>query len=153
MIRVGIDPGISGAVVVLEDDHPIEWFRMPTMMVGKANRVNAFDLATELSWILMDEKEVTVYIENVGAMPGQGVTSMFSFGHSAGTVWGVAGALGHPVKFIAPGVWKKRAGLTGMDKDAARSAAILRWPSWKELALKGKGQAYADAALLAVYGD
>jgi crossover junction endodeoxyribonuclease RuvC len=153
MIRVGIDPGISGAIVVLEDDQPIEWFSMPTMMVGKANRVNPFDLSSRLEYLLRGRDEVTVYIENVGAMPGQGVTSMFSFGHSAGVAFGVAGALGHPVKFIAPGVWKKRASLTGSDKDAARSAAILRWPGWQVLSQKGRGQAYADAALLAVYGD
>jgi crossover junction endodeoxyribonuclease RuvC len=57
-----------------------------------------------------------------------------------------------PVELVPPQAWKKRAGLIGKDKDAARSRAIQMWPDWRELDKKGAGQAFADAALIAYYG-
>jgi crossover junction endodeoxyribonuclease RuvC len=94
-----------------------------------------------------------VYVEQVHAMPGQGVTSMFNFGHSCGTVMGVLGAMGLPCSLVTPQSWKKAAGLIGTDKDAARARAIQLWPKWRELDKKGKGQALADAALIALTGE
>jgi crossover junction endodeoxyribonuclease RuvC len=144
----GIDPGATGAIVLLEDDEPIEWMIMPTYKVGSATRVNA----SELTNFLDQGKYVDhVYVEQVGAMPGQGVTSMFNFGHSCGTVMGVIGALGYSHTMVTPQKWKKNAGLIGTDKDASRARAIQLWPDWRDLAQKGKGQAYADAALIARY--
>lgn len=145
---VGIDPGASGAIVLLEDDVPIEWMLMPTMKVGSATRVNAAALA---KWF-EDSQAGHVFIEQVGAMPGQGVTSMFNFGHSCGTVMGVVAALVIPHTLVTPQAWKKAAGLIGTDKDAARARAIQMWPHWRELDKKGAGQALADAALIARYG-
>jgi crossover junction endodeoxyribonuclease RuvC len=145
MRRMGIDPGLSGAVVILEDGQPIEWMRMPTYMMGKSNRVNGAALA---SFINGSEIELAI-IEQVHAMPKQGVTSMFTFGHACGTVMGVIGALEIPVASITPQEWKKRAGLVGKDKDAARSKALEIWPHWRVLDKKGEGQAMADAALIA----
>ena len=86
-------------------------------------------------------------------MPGQGVASMFSFGHSAGVVQGVLGAYRMPVKMVTPQSWKKRAGLIGKDKEAARTLAIQMWPEWRDLDKKGAGQAFADAAFIALFGD
>ena len=85
-------------------------------------------------------------------MPGQGVSSMFSFGHAAGTVSGVLAALHITTTLVAPASWKKAAGLIGTDKDAARSRAIQLWPKWRDLDAKIKGQALADAALIARFG-
>jgi crossover junction endodeoxyribonuclease RuvC len=129
--------------VILEDTQPIEWMRMPTYMVGKSNRVNGAAVASFISKI---DRAV---IELVHAMPGQGVTSMFTFGHACGTVFGVLAALEIPVSGITPQEWKKRAGLIGKDKDAARSKALELWPHWRVLDKKGEGQAMADAALMA----
>ena len=145
---IGIDPGASGALVVIEGHMPIEWIYMPVMKVGKANRVNAAAVADFISKSKVDH----AYIEQVGAMPGQGVTSMFNFGHSVGTVIGVLAALNIPITLVTPQKWKKAAGLIGTDKDAARSRAILLWPRWSDLERKVRGQAYADAALIAWYG-
>ena len=77
---------------------------------------------------------------------------MFTFGHAAGVVQGLVQGQGHPLTLVTPQKWKKAAGLIGSEKDAARSAAILQWPSWRELDAKGKGQALADAALIARFG-
>jgi crossover junction endodeoxyribonuclease RuvC len=129
MRTLGIDPGATGALVLLEDGQPIEWTEMPTTQIG-----------------------THIYVEQVHAMPGQGVVSMFNFGHSCGTVMGVLGALGIPHTMVTPQAWKKSAGLIGTDKDAARARAIQLWPKWRELDKKGKGQALADAALIARLG-
>lgn len=153
MIKIGIDPGLSGAIVIMEMNVPIEWHRMPTMKTGSANRVNAPALAAIIKPYLYFDKQVWAYVELVSSMPGQGVASMFSFGHSAGVIQGVLGAFEIPVVMVTPSQWKKRAGLTGQDKDASRTLAIQMWPFWRELDKKGAGQAYADAALIAVHGD
>jgi crossover junction endodeoxyribonuclease RuvC len=148
MLVIGIDPGASGAIVLLEDDKPIEWMLMPTYKVGSATRVNASELCYFMDRIKIDH----VYVEQVGAMPGQGVTSMFNFGHSCGTVMGVIGALEYPHTMVTPQKWKKNAGLIGTDKDASRARAIQLWPDWRALDTKGNGQAYADASLIARFG-
>ena len=153
MIKIGIDPGLSGAVVVLEDDLPTEWYRMPTMKTGSANRVNAAALAAIIRRTIFDDEETRAYVELVSSMPGQGVASMFSFGHSAGVIQGVLGAYKMPVKMVTPQSWKKRAGLIGKDKEASRTLAIQMWPEWRDLDKKGAGQAFADAAFIALFGD
>ena len=153
MIKIGIDPGLSGAIVIMESNSPIEWIRMPTMKTGSANRVNAPALAAMIKPYLYLDKPLHAYVELVSSMPGQGVASMFSFGHSAGVIQGVLGAFEIPVTMVTPSQWKKRAGLTGQDKDASRTLAIQMWPFWRELDKKGAGQAYADAAFIALYGE
>jgi len=142
---IGIDPGATGAVVLLEDGTPIEWIEMPTVTVGSATRVNAAALAEFIRSSMAEH----VYVELVHSMPKQGVASSFNFGHSTGTIMGVLGALGVRHTLVTPQAWKKAAGLIGTDKDAARARAIQLWPRWTDLHKKGKGQALADAALIA----
>lgn len=147
--RIGIDPGASGAIVIMDACWMlIEWAAMPTQRIGTATRVNAPALAA----MLQDFDAAHAYVEQVASRPGQGVASMFSFGHSAGVAMGVLGALQITTTMVTPQSWKKRAGLIGQDKDAARSRAIQLWPDWRALDLKGKGQALADAALIARFG-
>ena len=152
MRKIGIDPGVSGAIVVLYNGQPAECYRMPIMKIGSTSRVNASALAAMIRPYSSSYVPVEVYVENVAARPGQGVSSMFSFGHSCGVIAGVLGALEIPVSLVTPQAWKKRAGLIGTDKDASRSRAIQMWPDWRELDKKGAGQAFADAALIAYYG-
>ncbi len=149
---IGIDPGIGGAIVILQSRTcpvPIEWMRMPTLKVGKSSRVDCAALARFLTEY--DSAECA-YIESVHAMPGQGSASMFTFGHACGAVEGVVTTLMIPVELVTPQRWKKAAGLIGKDKDAARSRAIRAWPRWDALGKKGEGQALADAALIARFG-
>lgn len=151
--RIGIDPGASGAIVLMDERfNLIEWAPMPTVKVGSNIRVNGAELCAFLGATLDDFGTGHAYLELTGAMPGQGVTSMFSFGHANGVVSGVLAAMHIPSTLVTPQAWKKRAGLIGTDKDAARSRAIQLWPAWRDLALKGKGQALADAALIARFG-
>lgn len=150
MITVGIDPGCTGALVALHRGEPVEWLLMPTLKVGTNTRVNAAAVA---SWLRGLNNVDDVFLEQVGPGKAQGAASMFTFGHAAGVVQGAVVGLGLPLTLVTPQAWKKRAGLIGTDKDAARSRAILLWPKWRELDAKGNGQALADAALIAkVYG-
>lgn len=145
---IGIDPGATGAIVLLEDGVPIEWEEMPVMTVGKTTRVNA----SALSFFLAQTEAHHTYVEAVHSMPKQGVASSFNFGHNVGTIMGVLGALGMPHTLVTPQAWKKAAGLIGSDKDASRTRALQLWPEWRDLDKKAKGQALADAALIARYG-
>lgn len=156
---IGIDPGCSGALVLLYDDGEIaDTLLMPTIKVGTKSRVNGAAVA---AWIKQlharFEHDYTArpfhaFLEQVGAMPGQGTASMFTFGHAAGLVEGVVTGAGIPLTLVTPQAWKKKAGLIGQDKDAARSRAIQLYPGCRLLDLKGKGQAIADAILIARHG-
>jgi crossover junction endodeoxyribonuclease RuvC len=146
--RIGIDPGCTGALVVLDNDVPIDAMFMPTLKVGTNTRVNGAAVHT----FLANYPGVPVFLELVNAMPGQGGASMFTFGHASGLVQGVVVGAGNPLTLVTPVKWKKAAGLLGTEKDAARSKAILLWPHWRDLDAKGKGQALADAALIARFG-
>ena len=150
-MRIGIDPGISGAMALLDDN--LCWLQissMPTMTMGKRQVVNAAELAKQIkSWDNVFPK-LTVYLERVSAMPGQGVSGMFNFGVSYGIIQGIVGALQIPLVLVSPTIWKKRAGLIGKPKDAARALAKQLYPN-APLGLK-KDIGKADALLIARFG-
>ena len=112
---IGIDPGATGALVMLEDGTPIEWMEMPVVKIGSTTRVNASAVAD----FLQESLAWHVFVESVHSMPKQGVASSFNFGHNVGTIMGVLGALRIPHTLVTPQAWKKAAGLIGTDKDAA----------------------------------
>ncbi|WP_370609501.1 crossover junction endodeoxyribonuclease RuvC [Citrobacter portucalensis] len=146
---LGIDPGCSGALVlVTEQGGYIDHLAMPTIKVGTKSRVNGAAVA---AWVR--QYGIThAYLEQVGAMPGQGTASMFTFGHAAGVAEGILQGLNIPYTLVTPQAWKKSAGLIGSDKDAARSRAIQLYPELRVLDAKAKGQAIADALLIARFG-
>lgn len=146
---LGIDPGCSGALVlVTEQGGYIDHLPMPTIKVGTKSRVNGAAVA---AWVR--QYGIThAYLEQVGAMPGQGTASMFTFGHAAGVAEGILQGLNIPYTLVTPQAWKKSAGLIGSDKDAARSRAIQLYPELRALDAKAKGQAIADALLIARFG-
>lgn len=146
---LGIDPGCSGAlVIVTEQGGYIDHLPMPTIKVGTKSRVNGAAVA---AWV--QQYGIThAYLEQVGAMPGQGTASMFTFGHAAGVAEGILQGLNIPYTLVTPQAWKKSAGLIGSDKDAARSRAIQLYPELRALDAKAKGQAIADALLIARFG-
>ncbi|EOX2565501.1 crossover junction endodeoxyribonuclease RuvC [Escherichia coli] len=146
---LGIDPGCSGALVlVTEQGGYIDHLAMPTIKVGTKSRVNGAAVA---AW-LRQYGITHAYLEQVGAMPGQGTASMFTFGHAVGVAEGILQGLNIPYTLVTPQAWKKSAGLIGSDKDAARSRAIQLYPELRALDAKAKGQAIADALLIARFG-
>lgn len=153
MIIIGIDPGCSGCIVMLGDGIYLDHLEMPLIKVGTKNRVNAAAVHGFLHKHLRGAtNNVWAFIEQVGAMPKQGVSRMFTFGHATGVVEGVVAGYGIPLDHITPQAWKKSAGLIGSDKDAARSRAIMLYPSLRALDAVVKGQALADALLIARHG-
>lgn len=143
---IGIDPGVSGAMAVLtETGELVATGFMPVYQAGKAKHVNAAALADFIRSHTVDFAAV----EKVGAMPGQGVSSMFNFGHSAGVIEGVLAAVGIGYTLVTPQTWKRHFKLLGKDKDASRTVAQQLYPSAPLSRKKDCG--VADAILLARY--
>lgn len=149
-MRIGIDPGLSGAMVLMEEDLSIsDLIDMPVMPVtAKRNQVNGAEVARIIKfWQSGHSERILAYLEQVSAMPGQGVSSMFSFGVSYGIMQGVLATLSIPVIFVTPQRWKKNAGIIGKEKDFARTVAQRLYPL-AELSRK-KDIGRADAILIA----
>ena len=106
MLIIGIDPGISGSICFFEQGKILDVIEMPTMTEGKKNKrqVNGSQIYNEiLKRVEKAEKQnVRVIIEQVSAMPGQGVTSMFNFGQSFGILKGICSAMQLPMYFVRP---------------------------------------------------
>ena len=132
MLIIGIDPGISGSICFFEDGKILEVIEMPVMTDGKKNKkqVNGAQIYNEFSKRINKKKddEVRVVIEQVSAMPGQGVTSMFNFGQSFGILKGICSAMQLPIFFVRPVKWKKYFNLINSQKDASRTRAIEIFP-------------------------
>ena len=127
MLIIGIDPGISGSICFFKDGRILEVIEMPVMTEGKNNKkqVNGAQIYNEfLKRINKKEDEIRVVIEQVSAMPGQGVTSMFNFGQSYGILKGICSAMQLPMFFVRPAKWKKYFNLINSQKDASRTRAI-----------------------------
>ena len=155
MLIIGIDPGISGSICFFENGKIIDVVEMPTMTEGKKNKrqVNGAQVYNEiLKRINKSEKHsVRVVIEQVSAMPGQGVTSMFNFGQSFGILKGICSAMQLPLYFVRPAKWKKYFGLINSEKDASRTKAIEMFPYFSSNLSKKKDSNKADAILIASF--
>ena len=157
MIIFGIDPGISGAISVLENKKVLEVFDMPTMIDGKKNKrqVNGAQVSNifkeKINKDKDKEKEVVIVVEHVNAMPGQGVTSMFNFGQSFGVIKGICSALNLPIYFVRPTKWKKHFNLIRTHKDASRTKVIEIYPEISNKIYRKKDSNKADAILIARY--
>ena len=155
MLIIGIDPGISGSICFLKDGKIIDVIEMPTMAEGKKNKrqVNGSQIYNEFLKRLNEFKnqEIRVIIEQVSAMPGQGVTSMFNFGQSFGILKGICSAMRLPMYFVRPTKWKKYFNLINSEKDASRTKAIEIFPYFSSQLAKKKDSNKADAILIASF--
>ena len=154
MLIIGIDPGISGSICFFEDGKILEVIEMPIMTEGKKNKkqVNGAQIYNEFSkWINNKDNEIRVVIEQVSAMPGQGVTSMFNFGQSFGILKGICSAMQLPMFFVRPARWKKYFNLINSQKDASRTRAIEIFPYFSTQLSKKKDSNKADAILIASF--
>ena len=155
MLIIGIDPGISGAICFFEDGKVKEVIDMPTMAEGKKNKrqVNGPQIYNEiyLRTNKFEKKEIIVVIEQVSAMPGQGVTSMFNFGQSFGVLKGICSAMQLSMYFVRPTKWKKYFGLIKTEKDASRTKVIEIFPYISSQLSRKKDSNKADAILIASF--
>ena len=155
MLVIGIDPGISGSICFFQDGKIIDVMEMPTMTEGKKNKkqVNGAQIYYEISSRIKDIKkeDIKVIIEQVSAMPGQGVTSMFNFGQSFGILKGICSAMQLPMYFVRPAKWKKYFNLINSEKDASRTKAIEVFPNFSSELSRKKDSNKADAILIASF--
>ena len=150
---IGIDPGLSGAIAVLENKNVLNIFDIPVMSEGKKNKrqLNSALLVNLLRENIIKDEEVAVVVEQVNAMPGQGVTSMFNFGQTFGAIKGICAALELPIYFVRPSKWKKYFELINSSKDSSRTKAIEMYPKLSNQLAKKKDVNKSDAILIARY--
>jgi crossover junction endodeoxyribonuclease RuvC len=155
MLVIGIDPGISGSICFFNEGKIIDVLEMPTMAEGKKNKkqVNGAQIFNEISERIkkLDKRDVKIVIEQVSAMPGQGVTSMFNFGQSYGILKGICSAMQLPMYFVRPAKWKKYFNLINSEKDASRTRAIEIFPYFSSQLSRKKDSNKADAILIASF--
>ena len=150
MLIYGIDPGFTGAIALYwPDAGKIEVHDMPVMKNPKGKTIinphGVLDiLANEGSG-----KSLAV-IEQVGAMPGQGVSSMFRFGQGLGVVEACAAASKLPLQYVTPAKWKKHFNLT-RNKGVSRGLAMQRFPDYASEFSRAKDDGRAEAVLIALY--
>tara|TARA_B000000532_G_C18845357_1_gene396977 strand:+ start:54 stop:542 length:489 start_codon:yes stop_codon:yes gene_type:complete len=149
---IGIDPGLSGGIAILDDLKVFDIFDMPVMSEGKKNKnqLNSAQLVNIIKKHIVSG-DTFVIVEQVGAMPGQGVTSMFNFGQTFGSIKGVCAALDLPIFYVRPTKWKKHFELINSSKDASRTKVIEMYPSISSRFTKKKDVNKADAILIARY--
>tara|TARA_B110000014_G_scaffold102684_1_gene70423 strand:- start:713 stop:1207 length:495 start_codon:yes stop_codon:yes gene_type:complete len=155
MLIIGMDPGISGAICFFENGEVKEIIDMPNMADGKKNKrqINGPQVYNEISSRIKNipKKEIVVVIEQVSAMPGQGVTSMFNFGQSFGVLKGICSAMQLSTHFIRPAKWKKYFGLIKTEKDASRTKVIEIFPYISSQLSRKKDSNKADAILISSF--
>ncbi len=150
---IGIDPGLSGAIAILENNKVLKIFDIPVMSEGKKNKrqLNSALLVSLLRENIIENEDVAVVVEQVNAMPGQGVTSMFNFGQTFGAIKGVCAALNLSIFFVRPSKWKKHFDLINSSKDSSRTKAIEMYPKLSNQLAKKKDVNKSDAILIARY--
>ncbi len=150
---LGVDPGLSGACALYctESKGLVEVFDMPTIAAGTGSK-RVLDEST-LAWRIdaFANRIKHAFVERVGAMPGQGVTSMFSFGTSYGIVRGIIAANFIPITLVTPQTWKKALGVP-KEKDGARGRASQLMPTSSPQWARAKDDGRAEAALISLYG-
>ena len=155
MLIIGIDPGITGSICFFEDGKIIDVVEMPNMAEGKKNKrqVNGAQIYHEIYKRIknLEKKNIKVVIEQVAAMPGQGVTSMFNFGQSFGVLKGICAAMQIPMYFVRPAKWKKYFNLINSEKDASRTKAIEIFPHFSAQLSRKKDSNKADAILISSF--
>jgi crossover junction endodeoxyribonuclease RuvC len=151
-LYIGIDPGLNGAIAFLhtEKGH-LSIVDMPTLEVKRNNKtkleVSPVGVAVAMG---LAGKVSRAVLERVGAMPGQGVTSVFSFGRSVGIIEGVLATMLIPVDIVTPQAWQKAASVRG-GKDGSRQRAMELFPNYAGMFIRKKDDGRADAALMAWY--
>ena len=157
MLIIGIDPGINGAICFFENEEVKDVIDMPTMAEGKKNKrqVNGRQIFNEISSRIknQDLQNINVVVEQVSAMPGQGVTSMFNFGQSFGVIKGICSAMQLPLFFVRPAKWKKHFDLINSQKDSSRTKVIQMFPKISPILSRKKDANKADAILIACFHE
>jgi crossover junction endodeoxyribonuclease RuvC len=152
MIIAGIDPGKTGALAISYPDGYVEVFDVPKIKLRGKEVPAWMDWHATWTAALAIACVDQIVIEDVSARPGQGVTSMFTFGRTLGFVHALAVASGASIHTVTPSVWKGKLGLLNSDKGASREKAKALYPRSVDLLGRVKDDGRAEAILLAHYG-
>lgn len=152
MIVAGIDPGKTGALAVAYPDGVALVFDVPTVKLKGKDKPAWSDWFTSWRNALAFNMPDMIVIEDIAARPGQGVTSMFTFGRTLGFVHAIACTANVPIHFVTPSVWKGKLGLLNSDKGASREKARTLFPRAAHALERVKDDGRAEAMLLAHYG-
>lgn len=148
---LGIDPGMKGALACYCDDADL-WVRdVPTFKDTRGNQIDLYQCVHCLNEAMKIYNITMAYIEQVHAMPKQGVSSMFKFGKVCGALEGIVASAGIPMTSVTPQKWKKELSVP-KHKDAARQRASELMPNHAYLWKRVKDDGRAEASLIAYYG-
>jgi len=151
MIILGIDPGLSGALAFLNvEDGILDIVDMPTVSITRNGKTKNEVSAPMLASVIRARQVDSAIIEKVGAMRGQGTSSMFSFGRSVGMIEGVLAGLMIPVDYVTPQRWQKSIGVRD-GKDGSREIAARLFPAYAAMFMRKKDNGRSDAALIAYW--
>lgn len=155
---IGIDPGLTGAVAIIDPDGVAIWLEdiplMAASMLGTRKvktHINPLGLYGMLRSAMPQDRHSTAIIERTSAMPGQGSASMYSMGDTFGVCRSVCAILRIRVEYANPATWKRAMGL-GKDKEASRAKAIEMFPMVAGRLTRKKDHNRSEALLLAEYG-
>jgi crossover junction endodeoxyribonuclease RuvC len=149
-----VDPGITGAIAVWNTTNDeLELFDMPIVTLKRDKRTASEVSAQLLSEMIAGRGIGYGVVEKVAAMPGQGVSGMFSLGRSLGVVEGVLASYDIPTRLVPPQTWQKHFSLKGKkhDADGSRNLAMQRFPQHAAQFARKKDNGRADAALVALW--
>jgi crossover junction endodeoxyribonuclease RuvC len=178
MVVIGIDPGLSGAIAFIErrpgGEIWLEVFDVPVHQIKRGKsakkeldiqalsnffdpqiKVVPFIPGNHLHFEKRTWPPTHAFIEQVGAMPGQGVSSMFAFGKVYGAIIACVACHCIPHTLVTPVKWKKAVGVPvggGASKDGSRARASQLMPQHASLWARAKDDGRAEAALIAYYG-
>ena len=146
---LGIDPGISGglAIVDIDIDSTVLGDAIDIPITG-TNAKQRVDVLAVRDWILAHQPRHAL-IERAGVMPGQGISSGFKYGRAVGALEAAIALCEIPLTIIEPAVWKRRHGLYGADKEMSRQRALMLFPSGHRLLARKKDHGRSEAALIA----
>lgn len=151
MIVIGIDPGKSGGLAAIRDGLVVDAMSMPVEPRGKGKAKEAVSASDIRGFIWEADEEVVAVLEQVHAMPRQGVSSSFQFGRMYGGVEVAAHAYADRVEYVTPHEWKKALLPKGAPKDASRELASSLYPGGSIFWPLKKHEGVAEAALIAHY--
>lgn len=152
MIICGVDPGLSGALTLLDTaDGSCQTHDMPTHVLERGGRNKREVDPHSLADLLRERRIGHAFVEAVSSMPGQGVSSVFAFGKAFGIVVGVLAAVGVPTTFVVPAKWKRDLHVPSA-KDGARARASQLLPHAADQWSLVKDHGKAESALIAWWG-
>lgn len=149
---LGVDPGGSGALALVEADNLIAVADMPVFQVKRGRGFKPELDVHGLLRILREWGPNVCWFERVGGMDGQSASAAFNFGRIAGMCEALVKADGARFEFVSPHVWKMSMRLVNEAKDDARAKAINLWPAMAEKFTRKMDTDRAEAALIAEYG-